>query len=153
MNELFIRRTAAALFNTPIGGTRFILGLAELIWAFSLFWPGDTFNRETYYIMSEIFGESTWATLFLFSGSTQIWLVINNHMDDHWFSRVFSLWNSIFWCIVVASIYLSISPPPAAISGETALAIGSLWIWLRPLIIAIGEKNAREAIDCNYTTT
>jgi hypothetical protein len=41
-------------------------------------------------------------------------------------------------------MYFSVTPPPAAISGETALAIASIWICIRPLILLRGEKYARE---------
>ena len=51
MNYPLYKKTSCMIFETDLIGTRFTLGLAELIWAFTLFWPGNTFDRPTYEVM------------------------------------------------------------------------------------------------------
>lgn len=80
--------------------------------------------------------------IFLLSGVTQLSIAVNGSIH-HWFSRLYAGWNAVLWVYVVVAMYFSVYPPPAAISGETALAIASLWIWARPFILAKGEAYAR----------
>lgn len=143
MASLIYQKTSSLIFDSDLLGTRVTLGLAELIWALSLFWPGNTFDRPTYTIMSSLFNEQTWAFIFLFSGVTQLTIAFSG-LVDHWFSRIFSGWNFVIWAYVVVSMYCSITPPPAAISGEAALAIAAFWIWVRPFILAKGVVYARK---------
>lgn len=143
MNYQLYKKTSHMIFETDLIGTRFTLGMAELIWAFTLFWPGSTFDRPTYEVMQHIFNEEIWGLVFLLSGVTQITIAIHGNID-HWFSRLFSGWNACLWLYVVVAMYASVYPPPAAISGETALALSSLWIWVRPFILQRGEAYARK---------
>jgi hypothetical protein len=143
MNYPLYQKTSNLIFDTDLLGTRFTLGLAELIWALTLFWPGDTFDRPTYEIMSHLFSEHTWGFIFLLSGVTQLTIAISG-LVDHWFSKLFAGWNAVIWIYVVISMYFSVTPPPAAISGEAALALASIWIWVRPFILAKGAVYARK---------
>jgi hypothetical protein len=146
MNCTVYSKTSSLLFDTDLIGTRVTLGIAELIWALTLFWPGNTFDRPTYEIMSSLFSENIWAFIFLVSGVTQLTIAFSS-IFDVWFAKLFAGWNATLWFYTVVSMYLSVSPPPAAISGEAALAIASLWIWLRPFILARGEAYARRYTD------
>lgn len=137
------KKTSSLIFDTDLLGTRFTLGLAEILWAITLFWPGNTFDRPTYSVLSHVFTEEILALVFLFSGITQINIAMHNNVD-HWFSRLFAGWNAALWVYVVIAMYFSIYPPPAAISGETSLACASLWIWVRPFILQKGEAYARK---------
>lgn len=143
MNYPLYQKTSQLIFDTDLIGTRFTLGLAELIWAATLFWPGNTFDRPTYDVMAHLFSEQIWGLIFLLSGVTQLTIAISGNIQ-HWFSRLFAGWNAVLWIYVVVAMYFSVYPPPAAISGETALAIASLWIWVRPFILAKGEAYARK---------
>lgn len=143
MNYPLYKKTSYMIFRTDLIGTRFTLGLAELIWAFTLFWPGNTFDRPTYEVMSHIVNEEAWGLIFLLSGVTQMTIALHGNVD-HWFSRIFAGWNAALWVYIVISMYFSVYPPPAAISGETALALASVWIWVRPFILQRGEAYARK---------
>ena len=47
----------SAAFDTDPIATRFILAMAEFLWAAMLWWPGDTFGRPTYAIMARVMPE------------------------------------------------------------------------------------------------
>jgi hypothetical protein len=130
MTNLMYERLARIVFYSDLHGTRFLLGVAELLWFVTLLMPGDTFSRPTYLIMSHVMSEEAWAFLFAMSGITQLTIVFTNNYDSK-FAVTFAGWNSVLWWYVVLSMYLSVAPPPAAISGETALAIGAAWVFIR----------------------
>ena len=77
--------------------------------------------------------ESLWGLLFALTAWTQWSLVIIGDFRCA-FVRYFAAWNATLWLTVTATMYLSVYPPPAAISGETALALAACWIFTRPLI-------------------
>jgi hypothetical protein len=121
--------------------TRFILGTAELLWAVMLLWPGPTFGRPTYTEMAAVFSEEAWALIFLLSALTQFSIVLMEDFHSK-FAKYFAGWNAALWGFVVSSMLISVYPPPAAIAGEIALAIGALWIFIRPYILAEGLHSA-----------
>lgn len=139
--QRFMSAFCRALFDSDLVASRITLALAELLWAIMLFWPGDTFGRPTYTLMSHVANESVWAGVFLLSAVTQISIVA---MEDFYsaFARYFAAWNAVLWCYTVASMLLSVYPPPAAIGGEVALALSAAWIWLRPIVLMEGYRRA-----------
>ena len=134
-----------ALFDTDLTGIRCALAFSELLWAVLLFWPGNTFDRPTYHIMSHVMTEEAWAIVFVISAMTQISVVVQEDFHSR-FARYFAAYNTILWVTVVTSMMMSVYPPPAAISGEITLAIFTGWIWLRPFILAEGYRRARTTI-------
>lgn len=129
-----LRNLSNALFDTDLISTRITLAMAELLWALMLFWPGDTFVRPTYAIISGVMSETAWAFTFLISGILQISIVLFNQYGRPW-AQVFANWNAVLWVFVVGASLMSVYPPPAAIGGEIALACAAFWIWVRPIII------------------
>ena len=109
--------------------TRFLLGVAEFLWFSLLIWPGNTFDRPTYHVMSHVMPENIWALTFLTMSVCQI-SIIGMFQIDRLTSVTFSFCNMCFWWFVVLSMYFSVTAP-AAISGETALAIGASIILIR----------------------
>ncbi len=134
-------RSMALMRYTDLEATRFILALAEFLWAITLFMPGDTFDRPTYTILAKIAPEISWAFMFLIMGSLQAYILFKGQYHDR-FAVWFAFCNSSFWTFVCISMILSVSPFPAAISGEIALAIGSVWIFVRS-----GCKHGRRMTD------
>jgi hypothetical protein len=126
-------------FYSDLNATRFTLGLAEILWAVTLLWPGETFGRPTYAVMSHVMNEEAWGLLFLFSGMMQFTLLFQGIYHDKFAVR-FAAWNTVLWCYVVASMYLSVSPPPAAISGELALAVAAFWVFIRSGYVITGRR-------------
>lgn len=125
------------LFYSDLHATRCLLFLAEAIWAITLMIPnflgsGDgCFSRPTYKIMSQICHyEEAWSVVWACSALAQLYVIIKGDYHGR-FSVVFSGFNMLFWWVVVTSMYGSVSPPAAAISSETALAIGASWVYLR----------------------
>lgn len=124
--NLIIRRV---LLESNLFATRFLLGLAELIWAVSLLLPCDTFSRTAYFNMASLLNEYEWAALFMLTAVLQF-SIIGMRVIPRTFSTVFSFFNMCFWWFVVLSVYTSI-PAPAAISGDTALAIGASIVFIK----------------------
>lgn len=124
-----------ALWDSDLVATRVSLAIGEFLWAIMLLWPGDTFGRPTYSVMSHVMHEEAWGMALLLSAVTQITIVMTNEYH-HWFSRLFAAWNAALWMFLCASMVISVSPPPAAIGGEMALAFAATWVWLRPYILS-----------------
>lgn len=139
--DKIIHATSRLLWDTDLIGTRFLLAVAEALWALMLFWPGDTFGRPTYSVMATAFNETVWAILFLMSAITQLTIVLQDDFHSR-FARYFAGWNAVLWFSVVLSMLMSVYPPPAAIAGEIALAVGAMWIWVRPYILVEGYRRA-----------
>lgn len=109
---------------------RFLLAVAETVWFIALIWPGDTFIRPTYAAMSSLGGEMFWAVAFGITAICQWTIFFTRHYYNR-YAATFALWNMSLWWFVSVSMYLSVYPPPAAISGELALAFGASWIYVR----------------------
>lgn len=125
---------ATAMFDDKMVNTRLILAVSELLWSVLLLWPGDTFARPTYSHMAMVMSEECWGVVFAMSAAMQITIVLQNDFHSR-FARYFAAWNMVLWVYVVASMLLSVYPPPAAISGEIVLAGFAFWIWLRPYVL------------------
>lgn len=149
MQEKYIDRFSQVLFDSNHMSTRLTLALAELFWCLMLFWPGDTFDRPTYTVMSLVAGEHFWAFIFGVSSMLQLAVVVSGDFNRPW-ARVFAMWNAALWVFCTGSMFASVYPPPAAIGGEFALTIAALWIWARPIILDRGEAKCRQL---THTTT
>lgn len=142
----FMHSATRVLFDSDLVASRLIIAIAEWIWFAMLMWPGDTMERPTYKIMSHVMTEEAWAAVFLLSAVMQTSIVMTESFHSL-FARMFAGFNAGLWMFVVMSMLLSVSPPPAAISGEIALALASVWIWLRPAIIFGGIVRARSKLS------
>jgi hypothetical protein len=140
LTEQFKRRIFRIVFFSDLHATRFTLGLAELIWAITLAWPGTTFERQTYAIMASIAPEMYWVVAFGITGILQWYILCSCHYHNK-FVVAFTLWNSTLWTFVALSIYASVTPPAAAISGEAALAIAAIWLFIRTGYSVIGKRS------------
>ena len=143
MNDKMVSAVRRILFEDQFVGTRLILALSEFTWAILLLWPGDSFSRPTYSVMAKVMPEEAWGFVFLASGVTQLSIVLR---EDFYcaLARYFAAWNAALWVYVVISMLLSVSPPPAAVSGEIVLAMAATWIWIKPHIIFNGIVYARK---------
>lgn len=128
-----------AIFDSDLISTRLTLALAELCWCLMLLWPGDTFDRPTYLVMSAAAGEMYWAAIFGVTAFIQFAIVLRGAFEADW-ARVFATWNASLWLFTVGSMLLSVYPPPAAIGGEFSLMVAAVWIWARPLVLEKGAK-------------
>lgn len=135
----FWRGMSRAAFDSDFVATRITLSIAEMSWAIMLFWPGDTFARPTYTFMASIAPETAWAMAFLLSSLAQAFIAVSGRCNTS-FSRAFGVWNATLWIISVGTMLASVYPPPAAIGGELALMLSSIWIGIRPAILASLHK-------------
>ena len=126
-------------FFSDTNASRFTLGMAELIWAVSLFWPGDTFSRPTYTAMAELMSEEAWGALFLATGLLQFAILIRHRFHNR-YAVAFAAWNTMLWWYATISTYASVYPPPAGISGELALAITASWVLVKSGYLAIPKE-------------
>ena len=94
---------------------------------------------------SHVFTEEAWGFIFLMSGVTQLTIVAMGTYHDR-FPVLFAGWNSALWWFVVISMYLSVAPPPAAISGELALAGGAAWIFIRSGVACGGRRSTDRGV-------
>lgn len=138
MNHRLVSGMRAALFDSDLIASRLALAFAELCWAIMLFWPGDSFVRPTYTVMSHIAPEWCWGWAFLFTALIQFSIVAFELCKTRG-AWLFAGWNTVLWVTAIVAMVVSVQPPPAAIGGEIALAVSALWIWVRPLIIKRGE--------------
>lgn len=143
MQDKLVSAVRRILFEEEFVGTRLILALSEFMWAILLLWPGDSFDRPTYSVMAKVMPEEAWGLVFLVSGVTQISIVLREEFYCV-FSRYFAAWNAALWVYVVVAMLLSVSPPPAAVSGEIVLAFAATWIWVKPHIVYNGIMYARK---------
>jgi len=118
-----------AVFS-DLHATRLLLAIAEILWGMTLLAPGDTFGRPTYQVMAHVLMEDTWGWMWLISGLTQLYILYTGRYHNH-FAVMFAALNSMLWWFITISMYMSVSPIPAAISGELALSIGAAWVWIR----------------------
>ena len=118
---------------------RWLLATAETLWAITLFGPGDTFDRPTYNQMALIMSEFWWAVVFSVTAVCQ-WSVLLRGCYHSRPAVAFAFWNQMLWWYIVVSMYLSVYPPPAAISGELALAMGASWVYLRSGFGFVGRR-------------
>jgi hypothetical protein len=137
----FYQAVSRVIFDTDLVATRLILALAEIFWVVMLAWPGDTFGRPTYSGMAALMSEEAWVVVFLVSSITQISVIASGDYFS-FVARWYAAWNAALWTFLVTSMLASVYPPPAAIGGEIALALGAIWIWARPIILSIGYRRA-----------
>lgn len=123
-----------ALFDSDLIATRLSLALAELLWAVMLLWPGNTFDRPTYFWMSQFASELTWALVFLGTGLYQCYIVAAQKVRSRE-AGVFACFNAFIWLFTVGCMLASVYPPPAAIGGEISLAVAAFWIAVRPTLL------------------
>lgn len=140
MSNLFTR-LVAIFFYSDLHANRFTLSIAEAIWAVTLLWDGNTFDRPTYMQMSQVMSENAWGFVFLISSVTQASILIIGDYHSR-FATYFAGWNCALWLYVTISMYTSVAPPPAAISGEAALALAAGWIWIRSGHIINGRRSS-----------
>lgn len=145
MPDKLISALSRALWDTNMVTSRILLAIAEFLWGMLLLWPGDTFGRPTYNGMAHVMPEDCWGFVFLATSAMQIRIVEKEDFHSRE-ARYFATYNMILWVFVVLSMLNSVYPPPAAISGEIALAMAAWWIWFRPFLLCKWILNARASI-------
>ena len=138
MSSCLKRLKHIALFG-KMHSARFTLAVAETIWCIALFWPGNTFDRPTYQLMALIASETVWGLLFGLTAIGQ-WAILFYGRYHNKLAILFAAWNAVLWWWVCTSMYLSIYPPPAAISGELALALASTGVFVRSGVTRPGRR-------------
>lgn len=142
MSRKMMRSVNRILWDSDLIATRVTLAGSEALWALLLWLPGVTFGRPTYHYMSMVMDEHWWGLVFAITSAIQTYIVLSG--DFHTvFARWFAFWNMLLWGGVVISMLASVSPPPAAISAEIMVAITSVWVWARPLLLTEIHQRVR----------
>lgn len=132
-----------ALFDSELVMLRIMLGVSELFWAILLFWPGDSFSQPYYSTINKYIDETQLATIFMVFALTQFFIIFTEKFHCK-FSQGFACFSAFLWCTTIISVFISVYPPPSQIGGEIVLMFGAVWVWLRPMILYHGIKNARK---------
>lgn len=146
-SKLLYRYFVGLFWSADVRPAQFTLGTASIIWAIMLFWPGETFARQTYAVMAHIANEHIWATAFLAVGVANIYNVVSAFWKPwpRFISRFDALLTATVWCAAVVSMLIAVSPPPAAIAGEIAIAITAFWIFVRTDLPILKNKRHTDA--------
>ena len=123
-------RIAFLFLQSDLYAARFACAMSAFLWSVALLWPGETFARPTYTVLAQVMPETAWALVFLLVSVTQFFILFSGKYDDRlavWFSAI----NAALWAYVVISMYLSVYPPPAAISGEVVVGWLAMWVYIR----------------------
>lgn len=123
-------RLARMLCFSDMHGVRLLLLMAELSWAATLAWPGETFERPTYALMAAIADEDVWAAMFALTAAVQAWILCSGNYHGRR-ALLFAAWDTTLWWAAVTTIHFSVSPPAASISAAAALALGASWVLIR----------------------
>lgn len=118
--------------------TRFLLALSGTLWGIFLLLPGDTFDRPVYAYMHMLANENIWALIWLTYSMGMWWRLFSSTNQPKW-SLFFHILGAMLYSTTSVSIYLTlITPFPAAISTELALAIAAGWVLVRTNINSEG---------------
>ena len=114
------------IFSYDLSAIRLVLFLSSILWGILLLWPGETFNRPTYEMMSMVMRETFWGIAFLIHGITGFWSSSSTKL-----MYANNLLGSFLWLGSSILMLFSVYPPPAAISGELILSLASVWLFIR----------------------
>ena len=129
-------------WDTDLTSSRFILAIAELIWALELFWPGNTLDLKYSSVnFVGIVPEILWALIFLSFGVIQLYIITYSIIHTK-FSKFFAFADAFVWTYFVLSILIQTYPPVVAMASSITLVIVANWIWARPYILAEGLYRA-----------
>ena len=140
--DKYIDNLSRMLWDDEMIATRFTLAASEFFWGVTLMTWGaahNLFSRPTYKYMDLLGNEYGWGAIFLMSSVLQITVVLRNDIQSC-FARYFAGFYAVLWIVSIGGCYLSVSPPPAAMSGELALTCAAIWIWVRPAILKRGPQ-------------
>ena len=141
--------------NSDMMATRFSLSIGAFLWSLFLFWPGDLFTpaRHTYFIMSQIATENTWATLFFIQGWFALYTIVSG-VKNHVTLALDAFLGCILWTSSTAACYMShftgwgSYQPPAAMSAEVILVFASWWHLIRYWAEEIEEHETIKNFRC-----
>lgn len=125
-----MKRVKQVLLESDLDLTRFFLALAATLWGVLLFWPGDTFSRQTYSVMKSIASEWVWASAFLIQGLLAFWSLFKSRNTTPFF-LLDALLGCVLWSSSCIAMLVSVYPLPAAISAEISAAFASWWALVR----------------------
>lgn len=125
-----MKRVKQVLLESDLDSTRFFLALAATLWGVLLFWPDDTFSRQTYSVMKSIASEWVWASAFLVQGLLAFWSLFKSRNTIPFF-LLDVLLGCVLWSSSCIAMLVSVYPPPAAISAEISAAFASWWVLVR----------------------
>jgi hypothetical protein len=110
-------------------GVRIFLIVSSYLWSVLLFMPGNTFDKETYYLMAKIADEHVWAIGFF------VYALLGTLNLENLFDRKYIIVESIIgfliWSTTAVCLYMSTSQAPAAAAPHIIGAFMSWWILIR----------------------
>ena len=116
--------------HSDVEPLRFFIALSSLLWGFLLFWPGETFDRQTYALMGQMAPETAWAIAHLVHGVTAVGSIFSGAKG-----RLVWVLDPILGCLLwttsAVAMMASVFPVPAAIAPHIVGAAVSWWLLVR----------------------
>jgi hypothetical protein len=126
--------------------TRILLSIAEFIWGtVLLIESGYNGYSANFAQLVEVLPLWLWGIFFLSTSVLHFCTIVTETFHTT-LAKIFALWVATLWVTVVITMIFSTYPPQANLAGETALMLGAVWIWLRPIILTRGIARARDEV-------
>lgn len=125
-----IGRLRYLFFRCDVEPLRFFIALSSLLWGILLFWPGETFDRQTYALMGTMAPEWGWALAHLLHGIAAVWSIVTGRKNR-------AIWvldpilGCLLWTTSAAAMLFAVFPVPAAIAPHIIGAAVSWWLLVR----------------------
>ena len=122
------RRILSIIFFCDLHGTRFLLGLVELLFAITLFFAYP-FDKSPSAVMNVLMNKDMWTAIFAIMGALQ-WFVLLSQNYHSRFAVVFAAFNSVIWWLTTLALIFS-SVSMFEVVSEIGLAMSASWIFVR----------------------
>lgn len=118
------------LLHLNCNSSRVFLTMSSYLWAFLLLLPGDTFDKQSYILMSKIAPEMFWAVAFLCYAIIST-LNLNFIFDSKYLKLAEAIVGFLIWTTAAVGIYMSTAQAPAVAAPHIVGACMSWWILIR----------------------
>ena len=118
------------LLNQDYDDAHIFLVSSSYLWSIMLFLPGTTFDKQTYFLMSQLANEYVWGSAFLIYALAGSALLTFNSPNKYltYFDAVFGF---LLWSITAACVFFSTSQAPAAAAPHIVGSFISWWILIK----------------------
>ena len=124
------RRLAYLLMRSDIEPLRFFVAVSSLLWGILLLMPGETFDRQTYALMSQMGPELLWAAAHITHGVASVYSLLTGAKGRVIFT-LDPLLGAFLWTTSGAAMMLAVYPVPAAIAPHLVGAVAAWWLLVR----------------------
>lgn len=132
MIHTFPKKVWDAFMGVDLAGARVTVAIGSLVWAVVLLFMGPQFDRPAYRYLAPLAPQWAWGAAFGVVGVLQFFRSLRKvPITQGYYTCVVSGLIAWLWCHVAASLWLALTPPPAIVAGNVALAIMSGVVFIR----------------------